>query len=174
MSSTNVQTFFRQFWNTGVQKATQVSVFVKIFGSCSWENLKKQRHFLKPGGNIHYVCFRARLKNGWVVWDPCFSLPFPSETTDTSGKGCFFSSLQRPCESSDFAYPSRCSKTGSSHIPPLCCEKEVKARCSFSFQIFICWTEFLTFEIFGEPRIQTQVFDEVSRATYDVWDISLE
>ena len=63
---------------------------------------------------IMYVSALASRKGGWcgirlAFWrdlptlKPCFSLPFPSETTDTSGKGCFFSSLQRPCESSDFA-----------------------------------------------------------------------
>ena len=83
------------------------------------------------------ICFRARLKKGWVEWVPsCFSARFTHPETwflppffsslkqrIPSGKGCFFFSLQTLCESSERPNPPVVQKRDPRTFPRFALKK---------------------------------------------------
>ena len=110
------------------------------------------------------ICFRARLKKGWVEWVPsCFSARFTHPETwflppffsslkqrIPSGKGCFFFSLQTLCESSERPNPPVVQKRDPRTFPRFAVKKErefswVERHAFFTAGFQLCFARIFEF-----------------------------
>ena len=126
-----------------------VDVFPCLFcsGKISWN-----KTIWKLCGNIQNICFRARLKKGWVVWVPScvFGESYPPWNCVSSllfsfwNNGCLvqglslplYTSLQTHCESSDQPNPPVVQKRDPLACPRFAVEKGVCGSLFREFEFF--------------------------------------